>query len=495
MPFIEVPDRIPGLRARARGDRPWYAIKNASADEAEVFLYDEVGGWGALAEDFIAELRRITAPKILLRVNSPGGNVFEGVACANALRAHPAEVTVQVDGIAASIASVIAMAGDRVVLQPQAMIMIHEAAGLCAGNAQDMQEMADLLDKISGNIADAYVAKAGGTRDEWRAAMVKETWFTAEEAVEAGLADECMPIPKRDGEPEMRQSFDLTAYGYKGPTRPEAPKPALPATGGVVNLPPVGEDSCTLTIPIGAALGEHLAEALRAAVTPAPAPVPEAVPAAVPAVADTAVAPHNTAVEDGTWDSGANEKRLPSPVPVATVKQMYAVYDETKVEDDAIPKTAAKLPHHFVNEDGTPGAASVAAVRNALARLPQTEGLSGTERADAEKHLRAHLDAYNDGADNHMHTAPEAQERVVVEIRLNGRDVDVTDDLSDAAAAALLDALHARTPAAQPEPAPVGLAALTAHLQTPQPSAPDWRDRVAHLTTTPQPSSATTRTA
>lgn len=485
MPFIEVPDRIPGLRTQARGDRPWYAIKNASADEAEIFLYDEVGGWGALAEDFIGELRRITAPKILLRVNSPGGNVFEGVACANALRAHPAEVTVQVDGIAASIASVIAMAGDRVVLQPQAMLMIHEAAGLCAGNAQDMQEMADLLDKISGNIADAYVAKAGGTRDEWRAAMVKETWFTAEEAVAAGLADECMPMPKREAEPEpeMRQTFDLTAYGYKGPRQPEAPKPAPPAT-----TPAPATSQPTLTIPIGAALGEQIADALRAAVTPQTAePTPATAP--VPNIADTAVAPHNTAVEDGTWDGGANEKRLPSPVPVATVKKVYAVYDEAQVEDDAIPKAAARLPHHFVGEDGTPGAASVAAVRNALARLPQTHGLSDAERDEAERHLRAHLDAYNDGASDHTHTAPEAQERVVVEVHVDGQ----------AAAQQLVDALRGTASAAQPEPVtaaaePTGLAALTAHLKPNQPS-PDWRDRVAHLTTTPQPSSATTRPA
>jgi ATP-dependent protease ClpP protease subunit len=86
-------------------------------------------GGGTLAEDFIAELKQVTAPKLRVRVSSPGGNVFEGVALANALRAHPADVTVQVDGIAASIASVIAMAGDRVVIQPQAMIMVHEAAG------------------------------------------------------------------------------------------------------------------------------------------------------------------------------------------------------------------------------------------------------------------------------------------------------------------------------------------------------------------------------
>jgi ATP-dependent protease ClpP protease subunit len=270
MPFIDLPDRIPGLRAQARTERPWYQFRNVAADEAELFLYDEIGGYGTYAEDFIAELKAVTSPKLRVRVSSPGGSVFEGVAVANALRAHPANVTVQVDGIAASIASVIAMAGDRVVVQPQAMIMCHDAAGVCLGNARDMQDMANLLDKISDNIADAYTEKAGGTRDEWRSLMRDETWFTAEEAVKAGLADEMLPARKQkpaEDEPEMRRDFDLAAYGYAGPA---------PATGGIVESPPVvGEDSCTLTIPIGSALGEQLVAALRASVAPAVEPAPE----------------------------------------------------------------------------------------------------------------------------------------------------------------------------------------------------------------------------
>ncbi|MFI9154497.1 head maturation protease, ClpP-related [Streptomyces sp. NPDC053367] len=254
MPFIDLPDRIPGIRAQAREPRSWYRITNSAADEAEVMLYDEVGGWlGATADDFINDLRGITASNILLRVNSPGGQVYEGIAIANALRAHPASVTVQVDGIAASIASVIAMAGDRVRMMPNAMLMLHDASGLTVGNAADHRETAELLDKISGNIADAYAARAGGTRDEWRQVMVQETWYTAEEAVAAGLADEVVPTPKRGGDaPEMNQQFDLTAYGYTGPRQPE---PQVEA-----------EQSTTLTINIGAALGDDFAEELRALV-------------------------------------------------------------------------------------------------------------------------------------------------------------------------------------------------------------------------------------
>ncbi|MEV0015438.1 head maturation protease, ClpP-related [Streptomyces tendae] len=249
--------------------RSWYRITNQSADEAEVMLYDEVGGWlGATADEFINDLRGITASNILLRVNSPGGQVYEGIAIANALRSHPASVTVQVDGIAASIASVIAMAGDRVRMMPNAMIMVHDASGLTVGNAADHRDTAELLDKISGNIADAYAARAGGTRDEWRQVMVAETWYTAEEAVAAGLADEVVPTPKRgDGEPEMRQQFDLAAYGYHGP-RTEQP------TAGVE----LERESHTLHEDIRSLIGEEIAAQLAAAVAPPAEPVAETTP-------------------------------------------------------------------------------------------------------------------------------------------------------------------------------------------------------------------------
>lgn len=271
MPFIDVPDRIPGLRAQARDPRPWYRITNQSADEAEVMLYDEVGGWlGATADEFINDLRGITASNILLRVNSPGGSVTEGIAIANALRSHPANVTVQVDGIAASIASVIAMAGDQVRMMPNALLMVHEASGLCVGDAAEMIKMAEVLDKISGNIADAYATRAGGTRDEWRQVMRNETWYTAEEAVKAGLADEAVPTkkqqPEPDGdEPEMRKRFDLTAYGYQGP-RQEAPSPTPP--------PAAPEPTPQLVVSLADLLGDEVVAKLRAAVAPPAEPAP-----------------------------------------------------------------------------------------------------------------------------------------------------------------------------------------------------------------------------
>ncbi|MBX9392272.1 ATP-dependent Clp protease proteolytic subunit [Streptomyces sp. TRM72054] len=241
--------------------RSWYRISNAASDdEAEVMIYDEVGGWfGCTADDMIAELRQITAPRMRVRINSPGGSVFEGIAIANALRAHPASVTVQVDAVAASIASVIAMAGDRIEMAPNSMLMIHDASGLCMGNAADMEEMAELLDLISDNIADAYAARAGGTREQWRERMRAETWYLPEDAVENGLADEAVqapkagnapPAPEEDDEPDMARAWDLAAYGYQGPRRDE----------------PKTEEQQPLTINIGAAVGEDFVEQLRALV-------------------------------------------------------------------------------------------------------------------------------------------------------------------------------------------------------------------------------------
>ncbi|MFI0233154.1 head maturation protease, ClpP-related [Streptomyces sp. NPDC017086] len=270
--MINLPAALAGIAARQREQadrqraalgieaRSWYRITNAAdPDEAEVMLYDEVGGWfGATADQFIADLRGITAPSLRLRINSPGGSVFEGIAIANALRSHPANVTVQVDGVAASIASVIAMAGDRIEMAPNSMLMMHDASGVCAGNATEMEEMAELLDLISDNIADAYASRAGGTRDEWRARMKAETWYLPEDAVAAGLADEAVQTPKAgtpaepaEPEPDMARAWDLAAYGYHGP-RPAESAP-----------------TATLTEDIRTLVGEEVAAQLAAAVTPA----------------------------------------------------------------------------------------------------------------------------------------------------------------------------------------------------------------------------------
>ena len=187
---------------------------------AEVHIYDEIGYWGTSAKDFAQQLAELDVDRIQLRINSPGGNAWDGVAIMNTLRRHRARVEVTVDGIAASAASLIAMAGDHIVMNRSAQMMIHDTSGMAWGNAATMRETADLLDKLSDSYADAYAKRAGGTRGEWRDVMRAETWYTAEEAVLAGLADEW------DGSADSAAAaFDLSRYTYAG--RLEAPAPAL----------------------------------------------------------------------------------------------------------------------------------------------------------------------------------------------------------------------------------------------------------------------------
>lgn len=166
-----------------------YRIANADTERAEVFIYGAIDEWDVSAGVFVRELRDITAKNIDLHINSPGGLVFDGVAIYSALKNHDASVTSYVDGIAASAASFVAMAGDEVVMEKPAKMMIHDAQGLAIGNAADMRELADLLDQLSDTIADIYADKAGGSTETWRTAMQKTTWYSANEAVKAGLAD------------------------------------------------------------------------------------------------------------------------------------------------------------------------------------------------------------------------------------------------------------------------------------------------------------------
>lgn len=210
--------------------RPWWRITAAADDDdaADVYIYDPIGGWfGILASDFAAQLAELDVSRIRLRLNSPGGSVFDGIAIHNLLVTHRAEVHVHVDGIAASIASVIAMAGDRVTMGRGTEMMIHDPSGLVWGQAKDMRDMADLLDRLAEDIAGFYGHRAGGTRASWREAMAEETWYSADEAVEAGLADDVAGAGAGSGEDAATAAariHDLSAYRYAG--RGQAPGPA-----------------------------------------------------------------------------------------------------------------------------------------------------------------------------------------------------------------------------------------------------------------------------
>lgn len=215
------PDRTLA-RLTARGGHEWYRFEAKADDEVEVWIYDEIGYWGTTADNFARALADVDAKTISLRLNSPGGSVFDGVAIYNALVRHPATVNVSVDGVAASIASVIAMSGDTVVMGRGTRMMIHNPSGFAGGQARDFRTFADLLDELAKDIAGFYAHRAGGSVDQWLATMDDEKWYSAEEAVEAGLADSILgadDAPK-DSAGEVKV-FDLSAFGFRYAGRDE----------------------------------------------------------------------------------------------------------------------------------------------------------------------------------------------------------------------------------------------------------------------------------
>lgn len=184
------------LRARATQHAPEAAICSSEGmtvtngpDETIIRIYDEISMFGITASDVTDELDRITTSSIRVELNSPGGNVFDGIAIYNALRAHSSTVTVRVDGLAGSIASVIAQAGDVRLMQSGSQMMIHNASGLTIGDNRDHSDMADLLRHQDGVIAGIYAERSGRDIDEFRAMMNDETWLTDQASVDAGLAD------------------------------------------------------------------------------------------------------------------------------------------------------------------------------------------------------------------------------------------------------------------------------------------------------------------
>ena len=170
--------------------RRWYEFRARARDPAEIVIYDEIGAFGIPAKAFLDELKGLgPVAELTLRINSPGGSVFDGVAIYNALKRHQARVTVWIDGIAASIASMIAMAGDEVVMPENAMLVLHDPSGLVMGTAHDMRATADALDKMAAAMVAAYRDKSGADHAAIEALMAAETWLSVEEAVELGFAD------------------------------------------------------------------------------------------------------------------------------------------------------------------------------------------------------------------------------------------------------------------------------------------------------------------
>lgn len=196
LPEIRADHRLNGAQFDLRPDavEKWHPEVRAakSDDDTTISIYDAIGenwdGTGVTAKRISAALRSIGSRAITVNINSPGGDFFEGVAIYNLLREHKAKVTVQVMGVAASAASVIAMAGDDILMGEGAFLMIHNAWAVAIGNRHDMRATAEVLEPFDGAMAKVYAERAGISSAEAAAMMDKESWIGADEAVELGFA-------------------------------------------------------------------------------------------------------------------------------------------------------------------------------------------------------------------------------------------------------------------------------------------------------------------
>ena len=167
----------------------WYNIQNKAGETADIYIFDEIGTYGVTAQDFISEIKGLKDMPINLRINSLGGDVFDGMAMYNVIKRREAKTTVYIEGIAASIATIIALGADEVIMAENSLFMIHNAWGGTSGEAKDMRKTAQTLDKITSELTDIYVKKTGLSYDALAEMMDEESWLNAQEAFDLGFID------------------------------------------------------------------------------------------------------------------------------------------------------------------------------------------------------------------------------------------------------------------------------------------------------------------
>jgi len=190
-----------------------YQILNKANKSAEIHLYEDIGeGWfgGVSAKSFMEDLKALgNLNQLDVRINSPGGSVFDGVTIYNVLKSNSANVTTYVDGLAASIASIIAMAGDQIHMADNALMMIHDPWGMSMGTAEDMRAEANVLDTVKQTLIDTYAKRTGQEKALIAEMMANETWMDAEQAKSLGFADTITE------EAKMAAAVDVSRYHYR----------------------------------------------------------------------------------------------------------------------------------------------------------------------------------------------------------------------------------------------------------------------------------------
>jgi ATP-dependent Clp endopeptidase proteolytic subunit ClpP len=193
-----------------QGRNDWYRIRNQIDGPTQVYIYDEIGYMAVGAGDFIRDMADVNGP-IEVHINSPGGDLFDGIAIYNALVARP-NVTVVVDGLAASIASVIAMAGNPVLVARQASMMVHQPFTMAIGNSADLRDLAENLDRQEHALAEIYSTHTGKSTDYWKQIMKAETWYSSQEAIDDGLADRFVDSGAGRPVTPPTEAWDLSAF-------------------------------------------------------------------------------------------------------------------------------------------------------------------------------------------------------------------------------------------------------------------------------------------
>jgi ATP-dependent Clp endopeptidase proteolytic subunit ClpP len=309
---------------------PWYSMEaEEGGDEAEISIFDEIGGWfGLSVQKFKKDFDAVRGKKrIRLLLNSPGGDVFDGMAIYNILAGEREKLEVHVLGIAASMASVIALAGRELVMGRGSYLMIHNPWGSCIGDAAEMQKMADVLGKIAGQMAKIYAGKCNLTREEVLAAMAEETWYTADEAMEKGLADSVVDY----GDVAAR-AFDLGKFGYA--RVPQAVRDRLSAQQA---------ESVTETVPEAEPLPATITAAVVeiAAEPAAPAEADAATAGEVPVAPEKA--PDEAQAQTKALQDENEELRKANAQQAETIKSQTEKIALLQAEKDAAAKEAADL--------------------------------------------------------------------------------------------------------------------------------------------------------
>lgn len=447
MEYGSRPMRSTRRLANTIGQRPaWYSITNSSVAGAptQVSIYDEIGFFGVSAGSFLADLKGISGD-IQVSINSPGGDVFDGIAIYNQLKQRAGTVAVIVDGLAASAASFIAMAASpgQLEIAPHAQMMIHNGFSMAIGDADDLRTTADLLDKITAEIASIYAERTGKPVSQWLEAMAAETWYSDAEAVEAGLADNI------HGQAAPKNEWDMSVYNATPPphkTCPSCEKYSAPGAEKCAScgkpFPP--DDAKPDTAPADASATPVLngdVEETSAGGNPVE---PKDIGNGWVLDPDGQIRfdPDHDGDDDSTaagdtdhdyWDEDGNQlKPIPpkpnvettEPVPMpSTASARAGMFPVLNAEVDSSPWDASKAwaagaasdnPEAFYRgicagrKAGDPttqdawalpykyspsSPANAAGVKNALSRLPQTQGL--TNKAEAESVLQKAMKSIN----------------------------------------------------------------------------------------------------